>query len=163
MSHWIYKFEPYAPEYDDIDHAGFVYIIYNSLDGRKYVGKKRFHKKRRLKPLKGKKRGRIRITESDWRYYTGSSEFLNADIERLGKQYFVFEIVSFHPNYTEVNYHELKLQFLLNVLEERDLAGDRIYYNRNIVRKFFPTQLHLDHREFIEEEFQSFKSSGSKE
>ena len=163
MSHWIYKGEPFDPLYEDIDDAGFVYIIHNTLYRRKYVGKKRFHQKRRLKPLKGKKRGRIKITESDWREYTGSSEFLNADIERLGKQHFVFEIVSFHPNYTEVNYHELRLKMILNVLEERDAAGDRIYYNRNIVRKFYPSALHLQHRADINEEYHDFKSSISKE
>lgn len=162
MSHWSYKGEPFDPEYEDIDHAGFVYIIHNTLDGRKYVGKKRFHQKRRLKPLKGKKLGRIRITESNWREYTGSSEFLNADIDRLGKEFFVFEIVSFHPNFTEVNYHELKLQVMLNVLEQRDNAGDRIYYNRNINRKFFPSELHFDHRFSIDEEYKDI-SSGSKE
>ncbi len=152
-SHWLFKSEPYDPVYDDIDHAGFVYVIHNTIDGRKYIGKKRFHKKRTLKPLKGYKRKRIKITESDWREYTGSSEFLNTDIERLGKKYFLFEILSFHPNFTEVNYHELRLQVLLNVLEERDAAGDRIYYNRNIIRKFFPSELHLDHRIKIDEEY----------
>ena len=66
MSHWVYNGDVYNPEYEDIDHAGFIYLITNQLTGQQYIGRKRFHKKRTLKPLKGKKRRRIKITESDW-------------------------------------------------------------------------------------------------
>ena len=154
-SHWVYNDEPYDPAYEDIDAAGFVYMIHNTKNGMKYVGRKRFHKKRRLKPLKGKKRGRIQITESDWREYTGSSIELNDDIKKYGKEYFVFEIISFHVNFTELNYHELKLQFDLNVLESRNENGERIFYNRNFVRRYYPSDLHWEDRLALHEQYRS--------
>lgn len=146
MSHWLFENESYSPDYDDIDYAGFVYRITNLVDGRMYIGRKRFDKKRRLKPLKGKKRRRLQVTESDWRTYTGSCEELNADIERIGKENFRFEILSFHNNCTELNYAELVCQVLLNVLDAKNEAGERIYYNKNIVRRYYPSELYGSER-----------------
>ena len=38
---------------------GFVYLITNTVDGKKYIGKKQIEKKTKRPPLKGKKRKRI--------------------------------------------------------------------------------------------------------
>lgn len=157
MSHWIYKGEPYDPEYDDIDAAGFVYIITNKTNGRRYVGKKVLHAKRTLKPLKGKKRRRKVVKESDWRFYESSCVELREDIQKLGKDNFIFEIVSFHINRTELNYAELKLQFLLEVLDTRDEDGEHLFYNRNILTKYYPSPLHWEDRLRLHEEYLQLK------
>ena len=57
---------------------GFVYIITNKLNGRRYVG---------CKQIKTKK-------NSNWKTYTGSSKALNSDIAQYGVQHFSFEILS---------------------------------------------------------------------
>ena len=62
---------------------GFVYLITNTVSDMKYIGKKQIEKRTKRPPLKGKKRKRIIIGESDWKTYTGSSDRLNADIEEL--------------------------------------------------------------------------------
>ena len=68
------------------DYLGFVYIIENNSklgdDGkpRFYIGQKKFWFKKTLPPLKGKKRKRRSLVESDWLTYTGSSNSLNEDI-----------------------------------------------------------------------------------
>jgi len=153
MSHWTHKGEPYDPDYEEIDHAGFVYIIINKVNGMRYVGKKVFHARRTLPALKGKKRRRKVVKESDWRTYCSSSDDVKRDIEEFGKDNFIFEIVSFHINRTELNYHELKLQFLLDVLEARDINGERLFYNRNILTKYYPSALHWEDRLDLHEEY----------
>ena len=157
-SHWKHEGEIYNPEYADIEHAGFIYLITNKETGMKYIGRKRFHKKRRLPPLKGRKNKRIRITESDWRDYCSSSEDVKADIKTQGKDNFDFEIISFHINFTELNYHETKLQFLLDVLEARDSEGNRKYYNRNIVMKFYPSEIQQEERRRLHESYLAISS-----
>ena len=53
---------------------GFVYNIRNLITGQEYIGKKFFYSKRTLPPLKGKKRKRHVVKESDWKKYTSSSD-----------------------------------------------------------------------------------------
>ena len=50
----------------------------------KYIGKKWMWSTRRLKPLKGQKRKRKKVSESDWRRYYGSSAHLNEERDRIG-------------------------------------------------------------------------------
>jgi len=102
---------------------GFIYLITNLIENKKYIGKKQCLSKFKRKPLKGKKRKRIDIKESDWKSYTSSSEKLNADIERLGKQNFEFKIIRACSCKWELAYFEIKEQLLHNVLLRDD------YYN----------------------------------
>ena len=51
---------------------GFIYEIINTINNKKYIGKKQMVRKIKRKPLKGKKRKRIDFIESDWKTYTGS-------------------------------------------------------------------------------------------
>ena len=71
----------------------FVYLITHIKTGKKYIGKKVFWSKRRLKPLKGYKRKRVVKTESDWKSYYGSSKKLQEDVKRLGEDEFKREII----------------------------------------------------------------------
>lgn len=102
---------------------GFIYEIINNIENKIYIGKKQCSSKIKRKPLKGKKRNRIDYKESDWKTYTSSSESLNSDITRLGKENFTFKILKTCSCKWELAYFEAKEQFDRNVLFEKN------YYN----------------------------------
>ena len=105
------------------DSFGFIYEITNTINGKKYIGKKQMVRKIRRKPLKGKKRKRIDFIESDWKTYTGSSDALNNDIALLGSDKFIFKILKFCNSKFELSYFEAKMQF------EKDVLLSENYYN----------------------------------
>jgi len=102
---------------------GFIYLITNLTNNKKYIGKKQCISKIKRKPLKGKKNKRIDYKESDWKDYTSSSNDLNADIVKLGKQNFKFEIIKACDSKWELAYEEAKEQMNREVLLKDD------YYN----------------------------------
>ena len=67
---WKYKNKLFESE-DIGDYVGFVYIITDLSNNKKYIGKKNFWSTRRLPPLKGKSRRRTVKKESDWKDYFG--------------------------------------------------------------------------------------------
>lgn len=106
---------------DDVgDWYGFVYRITNLKNGHDYVGRKYFKSKRKLPPLKGKKRKRIKTIETDWMIYYGSSERLKNDVEELGKENFKREILHLCKTRGETNYMELYYQVKEDVLLRED-------------------------------------------
>ena len=125
---WFYKNEP-VNEVDPL-FIGFVYVISNVIDGRKYFGKKKltFAKTsiRTVKLKNGtKKKKKIRSNvPSDWDTYYGSSEELKADVVKFGKENFTREILRFCKTLTELAYYEAKIQFETDCL----LYPDK-YYN----------------------------------
>ena len=121
MSQWTYQGKPV----DEISEAyeGFVYLITNLTNGRKYIGKKLSRFKTTKPPLKGKKNKRRGYKESDWREYWGSSDKLQADVAELGTENFTREILYFCTSRAEMSYLEAKEQFDRKVLETED------YYN----------------------------------
>jgi hypothetical protein len=104
-------------------YIGFVYIITNKSNNKKYIGKKLAQFKKSKPPLKGKKLKRRFTVESDWREYWGSSEKLLEDVSILGKENFKREILYFCTNRSELSYLEAKEQFDRRVLETDE------YYN----------------------------------
>ena len=114
------------------DCVGFVYLITNKSNSRMYVGKKlsKFSKTtyKMVKQKNGiKKRKKIRSKiDSDWMEYYGSSIELNKDVESLGKDNFVREILFFCKSKAECSYIEAREQFARKVLETDD------YYNGQI-------------------------------
>lgn len=103
--------------------VGFVYIITNTTNGKKYIGKKLARFKVTKKPLKGRKNKRRSTKESDWKTYWGSSDKLNADVENLGTENFTREILYFCTGRGEMSYLEAREQFDRKVLETDE------YYN----------------------------------
>ena len=95
---------------------GFIYIITNTLTGKKYIGKKQIKSVKKLKPLKGRKNKRHFDIETDWKTYTSSSNDVNEDIVKIGKDKFKFEIVRFCQSKFELAYFEAKIQFEHDVL-----------------------------------------------
>ena len=127
---WLYNSEiiEQLPE----DCIGFVYLITNKTNDRKYVGKKlaKFsrttYKVVKLKNgTKKKKKVRSKI-DSDWMEYYGSSIELSKDVEILGKENFTREILYFCKSKAECSYIEAREQFTRRVLESLD------YYNGQI-------------------------------
>jgi hypothetical protein len=107
----------------DENTFGFIYLITNKTNNKKYIGKKQLKSRLKRRPLKGKTRNRIDFKESDWRTYTSSSNELNLDIEKLGKENFTFEILRTCGSKWEMAYFEIKEQIEQNVLMRDD------YYN----------------------------------
>lgn len=102
---------------------GFVYLITNLTNDKKYIGKKLTQFKKTRPPLKGKKRKRHTVVESDWREYWGSSDYLNEDVKTLGTENFTREILYFCKSKAELSYMELVEQVKRGVLETDE------YYN----------------------------------
>ena len=118
---WLYK-EKVVKELPK-DCEAFVYLITNTTNGMMYVGKKLAKFKTTKQPLKGRKNKRRGTKESDWKTYWGSSEKLNADIEKLGEDKFTRQILYYCPSRGVASYLEAKEQFERKVLELDD------YYN----------------------------------
>jgi len=119
-------------EIADESKIGFTYCITNTLNNKKYYGKKSYKHKRTRPPLKGYKRKRIDYVDSGWKSYTGSSEELNDDIKSMGKEYFIFEIINNYSTKTQLSYAELELIVIHKCLRKPDQ-----YYNRNILGKYY--------------------------
>lgn len=117
--HWILAESVNITE----DTFGFIYEITNTISGKKYIGKKQCKSKLKRKPLKGKKNKRIEVKESDWKEYTSSSTELNTDINKLGKDKFVFKILKTCGSKWELAYFEISEQISRQVLLRND------YYN----------------------------------
>ncbi len=105
------------------DTFGFIYEITNTANSKKYIGKKQCKSKLKRKPLKGRQNKRIEIKESDWKLYTSSSNSLNEDIIKFGKDKFVFKIIKTCASKWELAYFEISEQIAKNVLLRDD------YYN----------------------------------
>lgn len=127
---WLYNNQPVEtlPE----DCVGFVYMITNTTNQRKYIGKKlaKFSRtsQRTVKLKNGtKKKRRFRSkVDSDWRDYYGSSPELLKDVELLGKDQFQREILYYCRSKSECSYIEAREQFARRVLESAD------WYNGHI-------------------------------
>ena len=114
---WLYE----DKEFIDVeDYYGFIYLIENMANGKKYIGRK-FLTKAGYKTVKGKRK-KIRV-ESDWRDYYGSSNSLKEDIDLYGKDSFRRTILRLCKSRGECNYFETKYIF------DNDAILDPKYYN----------------------------------
>ena len=143
MSDWLYEGEIYSAE--DIDeYYGFVYLITDLTNDKKYIGKKFFWSTKKLPPLKGKKNKRIQKKESDWKDYYGSSEEVKRLVEESGSSRFKREILKKCKTRGELSYVEAKLQFDNDVLFRDD------YYN-----EFIGVKIHSKHVKGLREDYVS--------
>jgi len=115
-THWTGK----RPDPDN--YYGFLYLITNKLTGKKYVGRKFYHRWSKRK----------KVGESNWRNYTGSCKPLNDDIAEHGKENFTFLMLKQYKTRGNVVYYEANYQHKKDVLIARDADGNRMWYNNNI-------------------------------
>jgi hypothetical protein len=114
---WLYE----DKEFTEVeDYYGFIYLIENLVNGKKYIGRK-FLTKAGYKTVKGKRK-KIRV-ESDWRDYYGSSNSLKEDIDYYGKDSFRRTILRLCKSRGECNYFETKYIF------DNDAILDPKFYN----------------------------------
>ena len=102
------------------DWFGFVYLIENKINGRRYVGKK-FFTRAGTKQIKGKKK-KVRLS-SGWANYWSSSEELKADVKKLGEENFSRKILYLCKSRSECSYRETKEIFINDALLKTE------YYN----------------------------------
>jgi hypothetical protein len=131
MENWFYENDIFVLE-EKSQYEGFVYLIENKLNGKKYVGKKNFWFRR-----KNKKTGRREKKESDWLDYYGSSETLLEDVKLYGKENFKRTILYLCFYQKQMSFYEQKEQWCRNVLLDEN------YYNTNIGGKFFVREKHI--------------------
>lgn len=110
---WLYKDEEFTEEMIG-DNYGFVYLITNTINNKKYIGKKFFYSSK-TKQVKGKKK-KIKVS-SDWQSYFGSNEELKKDVIIHGQEKFIRTILHLCKSKGECGYLEAKEQFVNSVLE----------------------------------------------
>ena len=135
---WMYKGRPFTTEKIK-DSYGFLYLIENTLTGRKYIGRKYFVQKR--KPKGGKRRV---TSESDWKKYYGSNDQLKSDVKEFGKEHFTRKILSVHETVGKTNYAETEALFKNNVLRAKLKDGTAMFYNDNILGRYYRRNYWVD-------------------
>ena len=118
---WTYQEKPVEELPEDCE--AFVYLITNTTNNKKYIGKKLAKFKKTRPPLKGKKNKRRSKVESDWKDYWGSSDHLQQDVQELGEDKFTREILYYCESRGIASYLEAREQFERRVLETDE------YYN----------------------------------
>ena len=128
---WFYNGKPFTS--DDIgEYFGFVYLITNNSNGRRYIGRKYFFS---FRTPKGKKR-KVK-SESDWKNYYGSCPELKEDIDKFGRENFSRTILSLHKTKGKTNFEETRQLFVNGVLTEALNDGEPAFYNSNILNRYF--------------------------
>ena len=125
---WKYNQEDFIETPKDME--GFVYIITNLTNSKKYIGKKHFWTRQ-----KDRKTGRRKKKESDWQKYYGSCDELNEDVKNLGEDKFLREILYICPHKKSMSFYETMEQFKRDVILRED------YYNTNVEGKFFSSEV----------------------
>lgn len=115
---WLFEDAEFGE--DTTQWYGYIYMIENLLNGRKYIGRKYFTMAG-YKQVKGKRK-KIR-KESDWNEYYGSSPALLKDVEAMGKENFKRTILKLCKGRGECNYWEAKYIF------DHNAVLDGNYYN----------------------------------
>jgi len=116
---------------DFSSYVGFIYRI-NYTDGTVYFGKKNFTIQRTLPPLKGYKRKRKILKESNWKKYEGSSDWGKYKVVQSKTILKVFKTKG------GLTYGEVELLVRERVLFRLDCLNFNIsgrFYKRNIETK----------------------------
>lgn len=125
---WKYNNQDFVEVSKDME--GFVYLITNLTNNKKYIGKKNFWTRQ-----KDRKTGRRKKKESDWTKYYGSCDELIEDVKNLGEDKFIREILYLCPHKKSMSYYETMEQFKRDVILRED------YYNTNVEGKFFSSEV----------------------
>ena len=125
VSHWV-CYNTGKPFEANLEKFGFVYIITNTKTTKAYVGCKQYFSM-------GKKKRKHK-----WEIYTGSSKYLNEDIEKIGKKHFTFEVIAEYKNKRSLRYYEAYYQMKWNVLTAViEGTDEQAFYNSYVGGKFY--------------------------
>lgn len=118
---------------------GFIYLVTNLTNGRKYIGKKQYEFTGYVKQKNSRRRKKV-IKPSGWETYKSSSKYLQNDIKELGVDNFKFEILWNCSTKGMLSWMEVKELVTRNVLlAKSDDPTIPLYYNRAIPAvKFVP-------------------------
>ncbi len=121
---WLFKEEIFTSDMIK-DNYGFVYLIENPKNNRKYIGKKFFWNKKILPKTKTRRRRKHIKVESDWKEYYGSSIELKEDLALIEDiNYIKRTIIRLCKTKGECSYYEAKEQF-----DKKALLSDEYYNN----------------------------------
>ena len=137
MIQWLWEGDHIKDEDIPENAVGFIYMIEHIPTGKYYIGKKNLKAKRTLPPLKGKKRKRKVIKESDWRKYMSSNQWIKEEVSNGGEEDFKKKILQFCYSAKSLTYYELYWQFKYNVLADENSLND------NLLGKFFRKDLDI--------------------
>lgn len=127
---WLYQNREFTE--DDIqDNIGFVYLIENLSNNRKYIGKKLFTKAK-TKQVNGKKK-KIRVS-SDWLKYWGSNDDLKAEVKQLGES-----------NYTRTILYLCKSKGVLNYWETWEIFNRHALLSETYYNYWVTCKIHKSH------------------
>ena len=122
---WIHLLEGWALESEHVQNFyGMVYLLINKETKRKYIGKKFFWSKKTLPPLKGQKRKRRSLVESDWKKYYGSNKELKEELAK-GVEFERY-VVQLCETKTECAYWEMDYQIRCEALLTEEYYNDFI-------------------------------------
>lgn len=127
---------------------GFIYEVFHKPSGKKYLGKKVLHFNRTLPPLKGMKRKRKVVKESDWRTYFGSHVEIKQLIKEEKQDEFERRILQFVTTKKLLTYYECKHLFINEVLEHDEYINDNIlakFYRKDFIWNFYKQYYYLTH------------------
>ena len=132
MPIWKYSGK-YITEISDMpeNSIGFIYKIRKKITGEFYIGRKSLYSHRTLPPLKGTKRKRKVVKESNWKEYQSS----HAEVKKWDGDDIEKFILRFCKTKKAMTYYELEEQIKHNVLYESHCLND------NILGKFFRKDL----------------------
>ena len=114
---------------------GFIYQSIYIPTNEKYLGKKVLYFNKTLPPLKGFRRKRKVVKESDWLTYYGSHDKIKKLLKENKHDDFKRTILKFAFSKKHLTYLETKYLFKRKVLENTE------YINDNILGKFFRKDL----------------------
>jgi hypothetical protein len=137
---WKYNNQDFIDIPDGME--GFVYMITNLTNNKKYIGKKTFWTRQ-----KDRKTGRRKKKESDWQKYFGSCDQLIEDVKNLGEEKFLREILYLCPHKKSMSFYEMYEQFKRDVILRED------YYNTNIEGKYFSSEKERIYEKVISSDF----------
>lgn len=144
INKWIWQDKVFETEDLEEMHkkepvVGFVYLITNNATGKMYVGKKGFWQHRKLPPLKGKKRKRLVVKESDWKEYYGSSSDLQREVEEQRHQ---GKLDGF---YTRQILHLCNSKGLLSYMELKEQVQRDVLFKEEYLNAFIGCKIHASH------------------
>jgi hypothetical protein len=111
---------------------GFVYQVTHLPSQKKYIGKKVLYHNKTLPPLKGTKRKRKVVKESDWKTYYGSQKEIKDIVKQSLPSEFERLILRITFSKKLLTYYELKYLCSTGAIEPNST-----YINDNISGRFF--------------------------